>query len=85
LTSIVELTIDEIDPHQRLVQHPLPSQRPVGVIQELYGLLLAHYAVRAIMTDAAAQAEIAPVHKTRDQPLPLDDAVSTSRSVPCLI
>ena len=53
-------TIDEIDTHQRLVQHPLRSQRPVGVVQELSGLLVAHYAVRANMTDAAAQAEIAP-------------------------
>ena len=42
------------------MQHPLRSRKPVGVIQELYGLLVAHYAVRAIMADAAAQAEIAP-------------------------
>jgi len=27
----IELTIDEIDTHQRLVQHPLRSQKPVGV------------------------------------------------------
>jgi hypothetical protein len=56
----IELTIDEIDTHQRLVQHPLRSQKPVGVIQELYSLLLAHYAVRAIMAEAAAQAGLAP-------------------------
>ena len=56
----IELTIDEIDTHQRLVQHPLRSQKPVGVIQELYGLLLAHYAVRALMAEAAAQAGLAP-------------------------
>jgi len=56
----IELTIDEIDTHQRLVQHPLRSQKPVGVLQELYGLLVAHYAVRAIMADAAAQAGVAP-------------------------
>jgi len=56
----IELTIDEIDTHQRLVQHPLRSQKPVGVIQELYGLLLAHYAVRALMAEAAAQADLAP-------------------------
>jgi len=56
----IELTIDEIDTHQRLVQHPLRSQKPVGVIQELYSLLLAHYAVRAIMAHAAMQAEVAP-------------------------
>ena len=56
----IELTIDEIDTHQRLVPHPLRSQKPVGVLQELYGLLLAHYAVRAIMADAATQAGLAP-------------------------
>jgi hypothetical protein len=56
----IELTIDEIDTHQRLVQHPLRSLKPVGVIQELYSLLLAHYAVRAIMAEAATQAGLAP-------------------------
>jgi len=56
----IELTIDEIDTHQRLVQHPLRSQKPVGVLQELYGLLVAHYAVRAIMAEAATQAGVAP-------------------------
>ena len=56
----IELTIDEINTHQRLVQHPLRSQKPVGVLQELYSLLLAHYAVRAIMAEAAAQAGLAP-------------------------
>ena len=56
----IELTIDEIDTHQRLVQHPLRSQKPGGVIQELYGLLLAHYAVRALMAEAAAQEGLAP-------------------------
>ena len=56
----IEVTIDEIDTHQRLVQHPLRSQKPVGVIQELYGLLLAHYAVRALMAEAAAQEGLAP-------------------------
>jgi hypothetical protein len=56
----IELTIDEIDTHQRLVQHPLRSLKPVGVIQEFYGLLLAHYAVRAVMADAAAQSDTAP-------------------------
>ncbi|MDQ2832039.1 MAG: IS4 family transposase [Chloroflexota bacterium] len=56
----IELTIDEIDTHQRLVRHPLRSPKPVGVIQELYGLLIAHYAVRALMAEAAATADLAP-------------------------
>jgi hypothetical protein len=56
----IELTIDEIDTHQRLVRHPLRSPKPVGVLQELYGLLIAHYAVRALMAEAAATAALAP-------------------------
>jgi len=55
-----EMTIDELDTHQRLVNHPLRSQKPVGVIQELYGLLIAHYAVRQVMHDAARQAGLDP-------------------------
>ena len=56
----VEVTIDEIDTHQRLAQHPLRSQKPIGVLQELYGLLIAHYAVRSVMQEAARQAGIDP-------------------------
>jgi len=56
----IERTSDEIDTHQRLVRHPLRSQKPVGVIQELYGLLIAHYAVRALMAEAAATVDRAP-------------------------
>jgi hypothetical protein len=56
----IELTIDETDTHQRLAFHPLRSQKPVGVIQELYGLLVAHYAVRKIMLDAACTAGLDP-------------------------
>lgn len=55
----IELAIDEIKTHQRLSM-PLRSQHPVGVIQELYGLLVAHYAVRAVMAEAAAAADLAP-------------------------
>jgi hypothetical protein len=55
-----ELTLDELDTHQRLLQQPLRSQKPVGVIQELYGLFLAHYAVRTVMHDAAHQAACDP-------------------------
>lgn len=56
----IELVIDEQDTHQRLVQHPLRSKKPVGVLQELYGLLLAHYAIRALMAEAAAQVPLDP-------------------------
>ena len=40
-----ELAVDEIKTHQRQPQKPLRSERPVGVIQEAYGLLVAHYVV----------------------------------------
>jgi hypothetical protein len=56
----VEITIDEIDTHQRLPNIPLRSQKPVGVIQEAYGLLIAHYAVRTVMHDAAVQNNLDP-------------------------
>jgi hypothetical protein len=56
----IELTIDEIDTHQRLAQQPLRSRTPVGVLQELYSLLVAHYAVRALMAAAAQEANLAP-------------------------
>ena len=56
----IEVVIDELDTHQRLAQGILRSRRPVGVVQELYGLLIAHYAIRVVMHEAALQAEIDP-------------------------
>ena len=56
----IELVIDEVDSHQRLAGRPLRSLKPVGVIQELYGLLIAHYAIRFLMHEAALQANIDP-------------------------
>jgi hypothetical protein len=56
----VEITIDEMDTHQRLLPGPLRSLKPVGVIQELYGLLIAHYIIRALMHQAAQQANLDP-------------------------
>jgi IS4 transposase len=56
----VEIAIDEIDTHQRLVNRPLRSLKPVGVIQELYALLLAHFVVRAIMHEAALAHDLDP-------------------------
>jgi hypothetical protein len=56
----IEIVIDEIDTHQRLVGRTLRSLTPVGVIQELYGALIAHYAVRMLMHEAALQADLDP-------------------------
>ena len=54
-----ELAIDELKTHQR--QRPvLRSQTPAGVVQEVYGLLLAHFIVRTLMFEAAAQQELPP-------------------------
>jgi len=55
----IELAIDEIKTHQK--ERPiLRSQTPAGVVQEIYGLLLAHYVVRVLMAQAAAKIDIAP-------------------------
>jgi len=56
----IELVIDEIDTHQRLAGRPLRSLKPVGVIQELYALLIAHYAIRYLMQQAAHHRELDP-------------------------
>jgi hypothetical protein len=56
----IELVVDELDTHQRLAARTLRSLKPVGVIQELYGLLLAHYAVRVLMHEAALQVDVDP-------------------------
>lgn len=56
----IELCIDELKSHLRLSPHPLRSRTPLGVLQELYGLLLLHYAVRSFMATSAAQADLDP-------------------------
>ncbi len=55
-----EITIDELDTHQRMVDRPFRSKKPLGVIQEFYGSLLAHYAIRAVMHDAAVAVDLDP-------------------------
>lgn len=49
----IEVTVDELKTHQRLIDRPLRSHKPAGVLQELYGLLLAHFVVRSLMHQAA--------------------------------
>jgi hypothetical protein len=56
----IELAFDEIKTHQRGPAVILRSRSPDLVLQELYGLLITHYAVRQLMTEAADQAEIDP-------------------------
>jgi len=56
----IELVIDEIKTHQRVQHKVLRSRTPAGVYQELYGIFLAHYAVRVLMAQAANEAELDP-------------------------
>jgi hypothetical protein len=56
----IEITIDELATHQRMGAPTFRSQKPVGVIQEFYGMLLAHYAIRGVMYDAATAVEVDP-------------------------
>ena len=56
----VELVIDEIKTHERVQRKVLRSKTPEGVRQELYGLFLAHYAVRVHLAQAATEAELDP-------------------------
>jgi hypothetical protein len=56
----IEVAIDAMDTHQRLVRHPLRRQKPVGVSQARYGRLIAHDAVRRVMHEAAMRAGIDP-------------------------
>lgn len=49
----IEVTIDEVDTHLRINQRPVRSKKPVGVIQELYAVLVAHFIIRSLMLRAA--------------------------------
>jgi hypothetical protein len=56
----VEETIDETRNQQRLSQQPLRSRSPKLVLQELYALLLAHYAVCCLRLRAAQTRNLDP-------------------------
>src|SRR5204863_2988925 len=56
----IELVIDEIKTHERAQRKVLRSKTAEGVNQELYGIFLAHYAVRVLMYEAACQAGLDP-------------------------
>lgn len=58
----VETTIGELKTHladRRPAPH-VRSRRPREVVQEVYGLLLAHLALRRLMAEAAATADLDP-------------------------
>lgn len=66
----IESAFDELKTHLRGAKIVLRSKRPDLVIQEFYGLLMAHYAIRGIMHQAALKGDIDPdklsfVHSVR--------------------
>jgi hypothetical protein len=52
--------LDEIKTHERVQRKVLRSKTPEGVRQELYGIFLAHYAVRFLLAQAAMEAGVDP-------------------------
>ena len=56
----METAHDELKVHQWAHPRPLRSQHPREVVQELYGLLLAHLAIRTLMHQAAHRAGLDP-------------------------
>ena len=56
----VETTLDEVKVHQWAHPRPLRSQHPREVVQEVYGLLLAHLAIRTLIYQAAQREHLDP-------------------------
>ena len=57
----VENTIDELKTHLLGRKTPIRSLNPREVVQEVYGLLLGHWAVRCLMVQAAQQVGLSPL------------------------
>jgi hypothetical protein len=53
----IETALDELKTHLRGAQIVLRSKTPELVRQEFFGLLMAHYAIRGLMHEAALKAE----------------------------
>ena len=49
----IELTFDELKTHQRGPRTVLRSKSPDLVLQEIWGHLCCHYAIRSLMAEAA--------------------------------
>lgn len=56
----IETALDELKTHLRGSKIVLRSKIPELVKQEFYGLLMAHYAIRGLMHEAALKADIDP-------------------------
>lgn len=56
----IETALDELKTHLRGSQIVLRSKTPELVKQEFYGLLMAHFAIRSLMHEAALSADEDP-------------------------
>jgi Transposase DDE domain/Insertion element 4 transposase N-terminal len=56
----IETALDEVKVHQWAHPRPLRSKHPRAVVQDVYGLLLAHLAIRTVMYQAALHEDIDP-------------------------
>jgi hypothetical protein len=57
----VENTIDELKVHLLGRKTHIRSQKPREVVQEVYGLLLGHWAIRLLIFQAASNANVSPL------------------------
>jgi len=57
----VENTIDELKVHLLGRKTHIRSQKPREVVQEVYGLLLGHWAIRLLIFQAANSADVSPL------------------------
>jgi hypothetical protein len=83
----IEMDNDELTTHQ-LLNRPveLRSRTPLGCVQELYGILLSHNAIRILMHESAKRVDVDPgrlsfIHAVRviRETLPLMRAAETGR------
>lgn len=56
----IETTFDELKTHQRGARTVLRSKSPDLVLQEIWGHLCCHYAIRTLMFEAAHEADVDP-------------------------
>ncbi len=56
----IETALDELKTHLRGADIVLRSRTPDLVRQELYGLMMAHFAIRGLMHEAALKADVDP-------------------------
>ncbi len=82
----IENTLDELKTHLNSRKTPIRSKTPRLVVQEIYGWLLAHWAVRCLMFKASTDAGISPLRlgftgslRVLRRAIPLFQQVSTPR------